>query len=321
MLHGQSDTTRFTPVLIGLVGCGRLAEFGYIPALRRARGVRLVGVADVDLLRCSRLAPEVPAYKTVQHLIDGGRAEAIIISTPTRYHLADATVAAGAKLPALIEKPPGVNLKEAERLLKLVPQPWLGFNRRFDPDVVNLKSQFSSQDMFKIRLELCYRRRAWNPIDMQDDALLDLGPHLIDLARWLTMSEVTGVRAGKLTQDYAEFELELDRGQATIVCCCNSPYLETVSVLSKDDRVLSRFRRGGILAGIVGKFFPPGETPLFQSLVGQLEAFSGAVQGLPSTQTLGSVDDGVKVMAVIEAVRDSARASGWKRPVSHSEAD
>src|SRR5688572_3427936 len=221
MLYGQSDTTGYTPVQIGLVGCGRLAEFGYIPALRRVPGLRLVGVADVDPLRCSRIAPEVPAYKSVQHLIDGGRAEAIIISTPTRYHLADATVAAEAKLPALLEKPPGVNLQEAECLLKLIPQPWLGFNRRFDTDVVKLKNLVLNQDIFKIRLELCYRRRAWNPIDMQDDALLDLGPHLIDLARWLTMSEVISVRAGTLTQHYAEFEVALDRGQATIVCCCN----------------------------------------------------------------------------------------------------
>ena len=321
MLHDRSDTTRSTPVQIGLVGCGRLAEFGYIPALRRVPGVKLVGVADVDPLRCSSIAPGVPAYKTIQHLIDGGQTEAIIISTPTRYHLADATVAADAKLPALVEKPPGVDSKEAERLLKLVPQPWLGFNRRFDPDVVKLKSQISHQEIFKIRLELCYRRRAWNPIDMQDDALLDLGPHLIDLARWFTTSEVTSVRAGTLTQHYAEFEVKLDRGQANIVCCCNSPYLERVSVLSKDDRVLGTFRRGGILAGIVGRFFPPSETPLLHSLVGQVEAFSCAVQGLPSTQPLGSVVDGVKVMAVIEAVRDSARASGWKCPVSHSEAN
>jgi predicted dehydrogenase len=223
-------------------------------------------------------------------------------------------------LPALVEKPPGVNLNEAERLLKLVPQPWLGFNRRFDPDVVKLKNQCSNHDMSKIRLELCYRRRAWNPIDMQDDALLDLGPHLIDLSRWLTRSEVTSVRARTLTQHYAEFEVELDRYQATIVCCCNSPYRERVSILSKDDRVLGMFRRGGILAGIVGKLFPSGETPLLHSLVGQLEAFRCAVQGLPSAQALGSVGDGVKVMAVIEAVRDSARAGGSNRPVLHSEA-
>ncbi|MFL5945308.1 MAG: hypothetical protein ACJ74D_07910 [Gaiellaceae bacterium] len=31
---------------LGLIGCGLIAERGYLPALRRARGVRLVAVAD-----------------------------------------------------------------------------------------------------------------------------------------------------------------------------------------------------------------------------------------------------------------------------------
>ena len=107
-MNAQNDTILAkTPVRIGLVGCGRLAEFGYIPAFRRAAGVVLAGLADVSPTRCSDLAPQVPAYKTVQDLIEGGGVDAIIVSTPTRYHLAGATAAAQAKLPALVEKPPG----------------------------------------------------------------------------------------------------------------------------------------------------------------------------------------------------------------------
>src|SRR5215510_6188294 len=41
----QTDrTSSKPPVRIGLVGCGRLAEFGYLPAFRRASGVTLAGV-------------------------------------------------------------------------------------------------------------------------------------------------------------------------------------------------------------------------------------------------------------------------------------
>jgi predicted dehydrogenase len=322
MLNVQPETSlRKTPVQIGLVGCGRLAEFGYIPALRRASGAVLVGVADVNPLRCNHIAPDVPAYKTLQELIDGGQAQAIIVSTPTRCHLVDATVAAQAKLPALVEKPPGIDLKEAKGFLKLIPRPWLGFNRRFDPELARLRTHLSNQEMLKLRLELCYRRRAWNPIDMHDDALLDLGPHLIDLARWLTASEVLSVQTGNLTFHYVEFELELGIGQATIVCRCNSPYRETVTAWASDGRVLGTFSRGGFLAGIVGKLLPPRDSPLIQSLASQLEAFSCAVRGLPSADPLGSVVDGVRVMTIIEAVRSSARSGGSKCSVSNSEAD
>jgi predicted dehydrogenase len=277
----------------------------------------LVGVADVNLGRCSRVAPGVPAYASLQELIDGGQAQAIIVSTPTRCHLTDATVAAKANLPALVEKPPGRDLKEAEGLLELTPTPWLAFNRRFDPELARLKSHLPNQKMGKLRLELCYRRKAWNPIDMQDDALLDLGPHLIDLVRWLTGSEVRSVQAETLTQHCVEFQLELERGEATIVCSCNRPYREMVTAWAEDGRVLGSFRRGGALSGIVNKILPNRESPLLGSLVRQLEAFGRAVQGLSSGEPLGSVVDGVKAMTIIEAVRSSAHSGGVRCPVSH----
>jgi predicted dehydrogenase len=321
MLKAQPDIALArTSVQIGLVGCGRLAEFGYIPALRRASGVALVGVADVNLGRCSRVAPGVPAYASLQNLVDGGQAQAIVISTPTRCHLADATVAAKANLPVLLEKPPGRDLKEAEGLLELTPRPWLAFNRRFDPELARLKSHLSNQKMGKLRLELCYRRKAWDPIDMQDDAMLDLGPHLIDLVRWLTGSEVTSVQAETLNQHSAEFQLELEQGEATIVCSCNRPYREMVTAWATDGRFLGSFRRGGVLSGIVNKILPNRESPLLHSLMRQLEAFAGAVKGLPSAGPLGSVDDGVRTMIVIEAVRKSARSGGSRCPVSYHEA-
>lgn len=309
------------PVQIGLVGCGRLAELGYIPALRRTSGLALVGVVDLDSERCSRIAPGVPAYTTLEELIGGGQVQAIIVATPTRCHLADATVAAQAKLPALVEKPPGIDLKEAQALLDLHPRPWLAFNRRFDPELANLKSRLPKQEMHNIRLELCYRRSAWNPIDMHDDALLDLGPHLIDLVRWLTAKEVTSVQARTLTHHYVEFELEFEKGQATIVCSCNSPYRETVSAWGIDGRLLGTYSRGGIISGILGKVFPGRNSSLVGPLVRQLEAFRCAVQGLPSAESLGSVLDGVKVMTIIEAVRSSASSGSSKCRVRYPETD
>src|SRR5437773_8398100 len=296
------------PVRIGLVGCGRLAEFGYIPAFRRASGVALVGVADANPLRCKQIAPELPAYNTIQELIGAGAVEAVIISTPTRCHLPDAAAAAQAKLPILLEKPPGIDLGEAAALLDLVPRPWIAFNRRFDPDLARLRSKVARDGMLDVRLELHYRRKAWNPFDMQDDTLLDLGPHLIDLARWLTASEVMSVRAHVLKLEHVEFELELERGRATVVCSCNSPYCELVRVRSSDGRTVGTFSRGGIVAGIIGKFLPRRENPLVNSLVGQLQAFGCAVRGVSSSQPLSTVVDGVKVMSIIEAVRSSAQS-------------
>ena len=51
---------------LGLIGCGRLAERGYLPALARARGVRLAAVADTVQERGARLAPGVPALPALR---------------------------------------------------------------------------------------------------------------------------------------------------------------------------------------------------------------------------------------------------------------
>ncbi len=310
----QADTSLSkSTVRIGLVGCGRLAEFGYTPAFRLASRVALTGVADVNPHRCKQIAPEVPAYSSIQELIRAGGVDAVIISTPTRCHLADATAAAQAKLPVLLEKPPGIDQREAKALLDLTPRPWIAFNRRFDPDLAQLRSNVPRDEMPDVRLELHYRRKAWNPFDMQDDALLDLGPHLIDLARWLTASEVTSVRTHALDQEHVEFELKLERGKATVVCSCNSPYRERVQVRASDGRALATFKRGGIAAGIIGKLLPKRENPLVSSLVGQLGAFAQAVRG-GTVGSLASVSDGLAVMSAIEAVRRSAAEQGT--PVS-----
>jgi predicted dehydrogenase len=304
------------PVRIGLVGCGRLAEFGYIPAFRRASGVALVGVADTNPLRCKQIAPELPAYNTIQELIEAGAVEAVIISTPTRCHLADAVAAAQAKLPVLLEKPPGIDLSEAEALLDLVPRPWIAFNRRFDPDLVRLRSNVPRDGMLEVRLELHYRRKAWKPFDMQDDALLDLGPHLIDLARWLSKSEVRSARTLSLKEQCAEFELELTRGRAAVVCSTNRPYREWMKITDADGRLCASHRRGGIVSGIMARLRPKGENPLVSSLVGQLEALGRAVRGVGERPRLASPAEGIAVMSAIEAVRRSAASRGSRVSVT-----
>lgn len=303
-----------TAIRVGLIGCGRVAEFGYLSAFRQARGVVLVGIADVNPSRCRALAPNIPSYGSIQSLIQAGGFDALVISVPTRFHLEYARCAAEAGLPSLVEKPPGVNVQEASELQALKPAPWIGFNRRFEPSLIKLKHAALNAQEFRLRLELHYRRNAWNPFDMHDDALLDLGPHLIDLARWLTGSEVRSARALSLKEQCAEFELELTRGRALVACSINRPYRERMEITDMDGRVRASYRRGGIVSGIMARLRPQGENPLVGSLVGQLEAFSQAVR-CASGGFLASAADGLAVMSVIETVRESATRGGALCPV------
>jgi predicted dehydrogenase len=303
-------TDQSHPVRIGLVGCGRLAEFGYLPAFRQAKGVALVGVVDVNASRCREIVPEAPAHQNIQSLIDTGGIDALVISTPTRFHLSDARCAANAGLPALVEKPPGLNLEEAQALYRLQPSPWIGFNRRFDADIARLK--YESPRDGSIHLELHYRRTSWRPFDMLDDALLDLAPHLIDLARWLSGSEVSSVRTLSLNERRVKLELTLDRGDAAISCSNDTHYRERVVLKDFQGRVCASYERGGLVSGIVAKLQPKAESPLVKPIVGQLEAFAMAVRGELDPLTLATSTDGLAVMAVIDAARRSAARGGVK---------
>src|ERR1051325_657193 len=126
---------------IGVVGCGRLTELGYLPAFAQLSGVKLAGVADVNQSRCRAIAPEVPGHQTIDDLIERGGIDALVVSTPTPCHLPNAIAAANAGLPALIENPPGATLNEALLMNNLKPGPWIGFNRRFHPSIAEIKEQ------------------------------------------------------------------------------------------------------------------------------------------------------------------------------------
>lgn len=295
-------------VRIGLAGCGRLAEVGYLPALRRARGVRLCAVAEPDADRRAQLDGGVPAHRSVGALLAEEEVDALVLATPAAAHLGDAALAAAAGMGVLVEKPPAPDLVGACALAKLRPQPYLGFNRRFGPGVTGLREQLAEAGRFELRLDLHYRRRAWRPHTVGDDALLDLGPHLVDLALFLSGGEVRVVRARALDFERAELELELTRGRAVLSCAIDRPHRERIEVLDESGQVLVRQRAGGVRSAI-GSRLRRDEHPLVASLTGQLEAFADAVR-TGSGGALATAAEGIAPMAVIEAARRSAAAGG-----------
>ncbi|HVH23651.1 MAG TPA: Gfo/Idh/MocA family oxidoreductase [Pseudonocardia sp.] len=302
---------------IGLVGGGRLAELGYLPALHAAHGVRLAAVAELDPGRRDRMAglAGVPAHPDAAALLAAETVDALVIATPAAAHLADARLGAAAGLPTLVEKPPAVDLAEARELAALTPAPWIGFNRRFTGAVAGLRASVPGDAPIGLWLEIGYRRGGWAAHTAADDALLDVGPHLVDLARWLTRAEVTGVRRATVRAERAEFDLLLGPARARIRCATDRPHRELIDIRHRDGTRVGRHRQGGLLAAVHGRLRPAtGPHPLAGSLTAQLEAFARAAGGAVEP-TLGRATDGVAVMRVLAAVRASAADGGRAVPV------
>jgi predicted dehydrogenase len=299
---------------IGIAGCGRIAERGYVPAALAAEGVTIVGFADPDserLDRCRRLWAEGDAeasgFADAASLLKAVAIDLLVVAAPAGHHVALTTEAAAAGVRSLVEKPPAPDLEGARRLAGLDPQPLVAFNRRFLQGA-ELRGAIPAEGWLELDLELRFRRDAWGAHEARDEAILDAGLHLIDLACDLTGSAPIAVRRAELDHERAALELELARGRARLTCATDRGHREAVTVRDRSGKLLGRSTWGGIqtrVAGLLGK-----PDPLVLSLQRQLEAVEGAA----------TADDGVAAMAVVEAARRSADLGGAEVTVTPAEA-
>lgn len=312
------------PVRIAVVGCGRLTEHGYVPAIARVREARLVGVADPDPIRRERaaglaasLGVVVPAFTGIESLLDAVSPDAVVLASPAAAHVDGARIATAAGVTVLVEKPPAPDATGAEQLAALRPRPWIAFNRRFDPGVRSLRAERSVEVDGELRLSIAYRRRSWRAHTVRDDALDDLGPHLVDWARWLTGQEIVAVTARTVSDQRAEVVLRLERSRARIVAATDRLHAERIEWRAPDGRRVARWTAGGPVRAVTGRF-AAGDHPLVTSLAGQLDAFVHAVGGRPAPD-LATAEDGAAAMRAIAACRASAASGGVDVPVASLE--
>ncbi|HEX6780603.1 MAG TPA: Gfo/Idh/MocA family oxidoreductase [Solirubrobacterales bacterium] len=322
---------------LGVAGCGRIAERGYVPAALAAEGVAIAGFADTDaerLQRCHGLweaggGEPAAAESSVAALLETPL-DLLVVAAPAAHHLALAEEAAAAGVPSLVEKPPAPNLAGAERLAALGPPPLLAFNRRFLQGA-ELRDEIPAEGWLELDLELRFRRHAWGAHESRDEALLDAGIHLIDLACHLSGAEPIAVRGAEIAPERATLELELSRGRARIACATDRSHRETVTVRDRAGKLIARSTWGGMRSRLRSLLGQPD--PLVRSLQHQLHALrdttpelhqldhpaDGQVDAVRGERRLASASDGVAAMGVVEAARRSAELDGAEVTVAAAE--
>ena len=269
--------------------------------------MRLAALSDPEPARCESLAPGVPRHESAAEMLAAGGVDALILATPAATHLVDARLAAGAGLPALVEKPPAANAAEAAELATLEPAPWVGFNRRFEPGLGRLRSRIPSDGSLELSLELHHPAGSWGSYVVADDVLAASGSHLIDLARWLSRSEIERVRSSEVEPTLARVELVLERGRASISCRSGAPHRDRVEV-RQAGRSVSRYTADGPFRRLSTRLGRPTLTGLVALLIRELEEFARASRGEPAPN-LATAADGLAVMTAIDAVRVAGSAS------------
>ncbi|MDX6636475.1 MAG: hypothetical protein QOF06_2678 [Solirubrobacterales bacterium] len=311
---------------LGVAGCGRIAERGYVSAALAAENVTIAGFADPDptrLQQCHELwarggGEEAALLPSVGELLEVP-IDLLVVAVPAAHHLRVAEEAATAGIPSLVEKPPAPDLAEAEKLAGLNPPPFLAFNRRFLQGT-ELRDQVPAEGWLELDLELRFRRDLWGAHESRDEALLDAGIHLIDLACHLTKSAPIAVRQAEIAPERATLELELSRARARIECATDRSHREVVAVRDRSGKLVASSSWGGIGARFGGLLGRPD--PLVLSLQRQLEAIEATgvslmepphlllQQGNPRRPPVATGNDGATAMAIVEATRRSADLSG-----------
>lgn len=299
---------------LAVAGCGRIVERGYLPAALSLPGVRIVAFADPDEARARRClelwerggGASAGVFGDCADLLATERIDALLVATPAPMHLPIAAAAAAAAIPTLVEKPPAPDLEGAWRLAALEPEPLIAFNRRFLQGA-ELRPQVPAAGWIELELELRYRRDAWAAHEARDDALLDTGVHLIDLAAFLADAAPICVRRALVEPERAEFEIDLARGRARVRCATDRRHRESVEVRDRAGRLLARSRLGGVRGRLAALRGEPH--PLALSIGRELAALRDAVQG-ERPCALASAGEGAEALAVVEAVRRSAQLGG-----------
>jgi predicted dehydrogenase len=186
--------------LIAIVGAGRVGQIR-AGAIRRSKDSLLAAAVDVDRARAEKLAEGTEAIVSTDWLSVIARPEldAVVVSTPTKFHLDVAIAALRAGKHVLCEKPLGRNVTEARKMFEAACQ-WrrvlkTGFNYRHMAHVRKAKELLEGNaigPLHFLRARYGHGGRPGYEKEWCTDAelsgggvLLEQGIHIFDLVRFL----------------------------------------------------------------------------------------------------------------------------------------
>jgi myo-inositol 2-dehydrogenase/D-chiro-inositol 1-dehydrogenase len=215
---------------IGVAGCGTIARQVHLPLLQRRRDVKLVAVADSDgdalaeaVLRYRGAQP----YRSAADMLSEAELDAVVVTLPPALHSSAARAVFEAGLHLYLEKPMALTLDDGAAIMSAWRRSGrvgvMGFNCRANPLHLRLRQLMrAGRAGTVVYLQTFLASAARSLPDWKRQrasgggVLLDLGVHHIDLIRFLTGCEITGVRASVSSrtseQDTALLELQLEGG-------------------------------------------------------------------------------------------------------------
>jgi predicted dehydrogenase len=209
-------TQPHTPLGLGIIGLGAIAESRHLPILAKSPRYKLVAGYDLDRERAARMGQQFQIAKiteNAQALLDSTEIDLVAILTPPITHAELAHAALDAGKHVFVEKPLTLDLTEAQDLAAHVERArtrlFLGFNQRRHRLVQQLRGWMKQGRLGEISAvhstlsnnRSVTRRRPWKG----NDLTFEVAVHHFDLWRYLFGSEVDNVFAQRgVRRDGAE---------------------------------------------------------------------------------------------------------------------
>ena len=202
---------------VGVIGVGHLGQH-HARVYTELLDARLVGIVDRDEERLHLIGENlgVPAYSTMEELIDRQAPDAVSIVVPTSLHFDVARAAMEAGIHVLVEKPVTTRPDEAEELLKLAAKKNLvlqvGHIERFNSAVRYISQTVHSPIYLESK-----RIGPFSPRINDVGVVLDLMIHDIDIVLSLVSSPIARIAAtGRCVhtdhEDIADAQITFENG-------------------------------------------------------------------------------------------------------------
>ncbi|HOX38515.1 MAG TPA: Gfo/Idh/MocA family oxidoreductase [Candidatus Brocadiia bacterium] len=204
---------------IGLMGCGTVANYGHIPAIKATPGIELASIYDPDRerLEAAQKRFDIPGAFTNQDDFFSSGLDGVCITSPAHCHRDNVLAAVGRVGHVLCEKPLALTENDAEEMIEAARRAgcglYTGLTYRFSPVSQRIRQLVAEKAIGETRiLRLIYiwnlhglyetdesgnRRLRERRVGrmLEGGPMIDCGVHQIDLARWWTGSEVAEQRA------------------------------------------------------------------------------------------------------------------------------
>ncbi len=192
---------------IGVLGVGEMGRRHADNLRRLVPEAHLVAVADASVDRARQVADELEvdnSFSSLEEML-GCDIQAVLISTPDKFHAQAIELAAAAGKDILCEKPVALSLADAERALAAVKKAGvrlqIGFMRRYDPAYASAMKRVEAGDIGEpVVFKSVGRDKDVPPLAAYQSGINGMvfynnTIHDFDLARWLMRDEVTEVHS------------------------------------------------------------------------------------------------------------------------------